>query len=545
MLLVSVIITSAKNRVVKFYTFRKEQSRAQDSSTNSLGLYSNVEDQEKENLPLHSCHFLPCALTPNDKYPSGPGAEYIDDRVEFFQFWSLTSDLGLISTIAATSPGKGLNLAAPGTRTLLSARRLGPRTVTEDDFIAPDVENFQLGEKRGDGDQFALNRAPQGDDLRLTLDWSRVFRGVFPKTIPVEDPSAGLLELLKHAYKYVQQGVADDDLSKTALSEITGLSLPEEDLETAAIALNDFMSSLLSDMDPEAHSELIVTDLTLGAGIGLPLNSIRTMPDMLKVFDQLVDYWMSSLPVDLPNIIRNAKFKAIRTLAIELCLSSFGLSLKDKSRVDLPNIAMNDAGEALSTMEYELAPIRDSLPVPFSSQLAAIDEGPRSGLLTPTATPSLHSHATSFSEAGEDSAIARLRRYAPTIKAKPEQNAKSNTSILSHWPSEPGADPSDYSYETAKKAYAAANLDGEGGRTNRKEKARRRRRTEEFVKNAEPAVSRRTGLPAGSQPEISFNAFSSQVEDDVPMTQPDRGTHGSRLPQKSKKKTKKRTAGFK
>lgn len=274
--------------------------------------------------------------------------------------------------------------------------------------------------------------------------------------------------------------------------------------------------------------------------------SRKGMPDLSDIYDKLVDLWVSCLPRRTPGQARLAKEKLVRVIATELCLSSLGVFIRDKS-VILPK-----AAELQEETDFVL-PVRTK---PDSSETV---DGistqtplavPVSSLPTPVATPSLPSNdsAASFQEPAEDRAISRLRGYALSIKSQPPLGG-SRSAILAHWPSAPGADPSKYSWEASRKVAVEEeelNSDEEDALIRQQEQDRRRRRTERLLKrqrvNTIDAASQ--PLPAlafGSQPDPAQHPVSSQSVD-IPMTQPDKGAFGSRLGPKGFKK--RRTMGF-
>lgn len=551
----SVAIVSAKNRVVTYYTFQKPQAQAHASSKGTFSLLlSSDQDWSPQ---LQSFKFLPCHLVLSANPFSGPGPKYVEDGVEFFQLWAVTSNLGLCSALSAVAPHgtKSPAVVAPDTKLLLSSRFLGPKFVSEDDdFVVRDDKKRSNISQQNMVSQASNTgaHAPEKDDLRFRVNWRRIFEKVFLDQSSQEElqsrvskPVPEFPELLSIAADDIMQRKELEGSISATLAEMIGIPRQGEDVEQASLVLHVFLNSLNQEQDLENRWRLAVRDLTLGTGIKFPENDQATYADPLKIFDQLVGYWMTSLPIEFPNIVRHAKFKVIRQLAMDLCLNSIGISLQDRALDHVVETAPIDEETVAASLSKDGRLTRENSPLLFSSQRVATQDDPGLTLPTPNQTPSLYSQATSASGLAEDASIARLRQYAPSIKAKPEFSANTNASVLSHWPSAL-ADPAEYSYESAKKVWAAANTEDDDARSSRKVKARRRRRTEEFVKAVEPAVSRRLTLTAGSQPEIIEKMFSSQPVNEVPMTQPDRGAYGSRSVQQAKKKVKKaRTAGFK
>jgi RNA polymerase I-specific transcription initiation factor RRN6 len=295
----------------------------------------------------------------------------------------------------------------------------------------------------------------------------------------------------------------------------------------------------------------VLSNLNSCPGIDFPMAKDSSFSDLLQVYDQVGDHWMASLPLKLPNLSRLSKFKIARKIAVELCLSSVGVSLRNKysQAIEPSDPETGKLSLPILSKAYELS--REESPSSPSSQ---VTQGPSQdsgfGLPTPARTPSLYSHASGTStEPIEDLAILRLRQYALSIKSPPKMG---KSALLSHWPPLPGMDPAEYKWEPVQKS----SMEDDTGEVNdyreRRGEARRRRRTERFLNRERVTVSEVASRPAftsfGSQPEIVQHATSSQTVDEFSMTQPDRGLFGSRSVQPGKKKQKKqkkrRAAGF-
>jgi RNA polymerase I-specific transcription initiation factor RRN6 len=335
--------------------------------------------------------------------------------------------------------------------------------------------------------------------------------------------------------------------------EISGLSGPSGDIEPASSVLREFLGALRGQaQSPEESSafEFVLSDLTACPSIQFPLDQANNFRDPLLIYDQLIDNWMASLPLDVAYRARLSKFNIIRQAAVELFLSSFAVSLRNKATdVNLAPIQNDEIDLTLPEQDKYYGTTRESSPVSFSSQAISLPgRGLDFSLPTPAQTPSLYSRATSASELKEDPAISRLRQYVVFIRSKPDFG---KSLILSQWPSTPGSDPSNYSWEARRKAFNEDQGAEESEKRNHKEQARRRRRTEMFLNRDSAQIAEASSqpmvvvIPSGSQPEVIHSGFSSQTVEDIPMTQPDTGAFGSRSIQKSKKKSKKhRTAGF-
>lgn len=468
----------------------------------------------------------------------------MEENVEFFQLWALTSDQGLVSTLSAIAEkSKQLEIIAPDNQLLITQRYRAPKLVDDQDFVVSDEDTDIIVPWRTS--TRSLVRPSQKDCGYRTLDWKMIYQRVYSKQSTRPDSNPEFAERLSFASVHIRQALENGELLNSTLSGAIGVLKPAADLQRASEALREFLTSLTQDQMPDASRVLTVTNLTQGCDVRFAGDPGSNYPDFVRIFDQLVEYWMASLPINLHNLARHAKFKAISQLTMELVLCSIAISIQEQNP-NVPGAAAQDDEDDLtmSQASKDNRSLRDGSPAIFSSELPVAQD--EAGLPTPTSTPSLYSQATSASVLLEDPVIARLRRYAPTIKDKPDSTVTTQASILSHWPMEAGADPANYSYEKSKLKQTVSNQGFDARLSKKKDKARRHRRTEEFVKAVEPAVSRRASFFPGSQPEIANQTFSSQAVNDMPMTQPDRGAFGSRdVPQRKKKAKKPRTAGFK
>lgn len=470
------------------------------------------------------------------------------------------ADLELLSglcTIQLCHPSSGpavLEVEVPTRTYIYNPGHMSSRHVVEEPWIIPDG---QVDDEKRDLHNLSLRLSKhagargEATDQRLTINFNAIYEQAFltngqTNAVDLEESMDEILDTVLH---WIRQGRQDDDAlairTLLDLSQTTGFA---EDLEQGAPILRTFLQSLKEDEESESSFTLVVSNLTLCPGISFQTLEASTLPDLLKVYDEVAKSWVANLPHQVSGLTRLAKFKIARKVAVELCLSSIGISLRNKAS-EVPE-ALAASSEQRVLLNKPVVASRASSPAIISSENPPSSmPGSVFGLPTPSQTPSIYSQShASTSEFAEDSAISRLRQYAVSIKSKPDIGS---STILSHWPSTPGADPATFSY-AAKQRSAVVKESGEGdSHSSRREQARSKRRTERFLSRestavAEPSSSQPTSMPfGGSQPEVARHVYSSQTGvDDVPMTQPDRGTFGSRTMQKKKRK-KQRAAGFK
>lgn len=295
--------------------------------------------------------------------------------------------------------------------------------------------------------------------------------------------------------------------------------------------MHGFIQEFKEINDPEDDFKLAVSNLTHCPSMDslTTANGENDLSSFLEIYDRLTDGWMSSLPEDVSNATRLSKYKTIRRVAIELCLSSIGVSLTAQDSTSLTQPESQDVEE-----QRLISPEMTPEPSQYGSQSLHTNRNFR--------TPSVYSRTTTaISEAPEDPAITRLRKYAISIDNQPDPG---KSRLLSHWVV--GGNPAEYSWEAATNNAAAAESGDDNNRKKRREDARRKRMTEKFLsRERDKAESQPVSVPRGSQPDVGHKIFSSQPIVEVPMTQPDRGAFGSRSATKGKKKKAKvRNAGF-
>lgn len=321
------------------------------------------------------------------------------------------------------------------------------------------------------------------------------------------------------------------------------------DIDELAAALDDVMRSLVEGGESESEkvltvSQLIGTDPSLLTGKkGISNDS----PDLMAVYKNLIDMWVTCLPRRTPGSLRLAKERLIRGVTADLALNSVALSMRAPPQTQKP-----DTMSELGTMDLDRMTLFSSQPnsVSGSPPKRARSRSSKRELSHRNASsgPSSISGSSSATEGQEDPAISILRKYAD-FRPQPPSGA-TQARILSHWV--PGSDPDQYSWEATKRATAAAEDGDEDDALSQRERRRRKKRasragTTESASQPPPSVYSQTSLAPsqpnfGSQPAFAPPIASSQVTGDMPMTQVEEGRYGGR--QVLKKKAKKRKQGF-
>ena len=552
--IVSVAIFSEKTFLLNLYSLSlAPDGLSPTASQTSLNLSHNLSDGDSSDWgQLQSLLFLATPLKRIANRPPRPENQYIEEGVKFYQVLAIGSNLGLNSGLCTRhSQASTLSGIIPPTRTYSYALGyMSSKRVTDEPWIILDGHVDDIADAVSYRPHSRKQPVPvwkQKENQRFTMNFKSIFEQAFDRDDNVHFDQS-LEELLEHALERIRQAKENEDLAMATFLELSQDPEFKTDLEQGAPVLQAFLTSLERLEEPQALSSLVLSNLTLCPGITFQTFENSSLPDLSNIYDQVAKNWIVSLPLQVPGVTRLAKFNIARRLAIELCLSSIGVSLRNSASMTLSLPAPDSGGLADSFHEPAATPREGSLPS-HSIQIppnSLPDSG--FGLPTPERTPSIYSQShASGSAFAEDPAITRLRQYAVSITSKSDLGT---SSLLSRWPAEPGVDPATYSYEATQNS-ATTEESGEDNTPWRdRQQARRKRRMERFRSRPSTAPTEASSQsqqifpPFMSQSDASHLGFSAQGVDDMPMSQPNRGVFGSRVAQSKTKARKKKIAGF-
>lgn len=262
---------------------------------------------------------------------------------------------------------------------------------------------------------------------------------------------------------------------------------------------------------------------------------------LVDIYDRLINDWLAVLPYDIPGRTRIMKEKTIRSVVADLALAQISVTHPSSQANGEATVnAPSQTNEPLSDPVIPSFPA-DQDPAPPDMNASAGGSAREDGV--PAIAEDLAAVCTSLS--------------ALTTFSSKRPLSKSTTSMLRHW--RLGTDPTTYSWHRTTQV-----LDGEDPQRALKMSGSQRRPRKKPPGGSQGASHHPTGLapPAssavpvvrdwGSQPENSerpaLRLQSSQpVEDDLPMTQVERGMFGGREAGRKvalKTRKKKRAAGF-
>ncbi|CAG8958326.1 hypothetical protein HYFRA_00000682 [Hymenoscyphus fraxineus] len=543
----SVVISSSQTPLLNIYAFRTAPGAKQTISwQRSFILSKNTSSQSLDTL----C-FVPAAFDAGDDSDLAG----LEDVFRFYQVWALTSQLALTSTVCVAHdagldhskiPSFWKDVALNRRKSTRFSKVVSAKVVSKP-FIIKDHEDEENLEFINPSSipqvPHELVLRQKQEDLRLRINWGMVFDRIYSNNIiskaaspiPSQNETGTLEMLLKTLWDEFHRAKQTGGITMSTLFEMTGQTTFSEGLDRATNDLHGLIQEFKETDDPEDEYRLAISNLTHCPSMDslASVNREEDISNFLWIYDRLTDGWMSSLPEKVSNASRLSKYKTIRRVAIELCLSSIGVSLTAEE----PSLPKHPEAEDQHLLSPEMSPE----PSQSTYQTLPTNRTFR--------TPSIYSRTTTaISEPTEDPAITRLRRYAISIDTQPDLG---KSRLLSHWVV--GGNPAEYSWVAAENNAAAESGD-ENSRKKRREDTRRRRLTEKFLMRERSERSTTVGtesqrsvveVPRGSQPTVGGQMFSSQPVVEIPMTQPVGGAFGSRSATKGKGKKKKvRKTGF-
>ncbi|KAL4801233.1 RNA polymerase I-specific transcription initiation factor RRN6-like protein [Aspergillus unguis] len=342
--------------------------------------------------------------------------------------------------------------------------------------------------------------------------------------------------------------VSDNSLSEILTSqtavEILCRCPAIDDIDQNAQDLANFVSQSVSNhavLSGRDHILLQQSNLFTRRPVQQETPSDAPKLDLVAIYDQLVNNWLIDLSPDIPGRVRISKEKTIRRFVAEIAFSCIILMHKSVCgsgvrEGELPSVypggpakidGQSSYESFISSAEQELQPQT----ITASTQSGAAPDGP----------------GDPGSRADKRPLFEVLSSY--TNFERPGTTSQDAERILDHW--KPGTDPASFSLISGESRLAASS---------RSSRRKSRRNMSQSMKNMnlDSSVPLPATSPApvkkvdwGSQPDNSqppmIRLQSSQVTDDLPMTQVERGAFGGRdAARKSgiKARKKKRAAGF-
>lgn len=327
----------------------------------------------------------------------------------------------------------------------------------------------------------------------------------------------------------------NDQLTSLRL-EIFGSSPVLDDIDANARIIEEICSLCehhTSDPDAEYQIHVLPSNIAISPMLDFETTDSDGKPNLLYIYDRLVNDWLANLPHDIPGRTRITKEKVIRRLAVDIILARINISHKPFSTgsdyfsdQQTKHLDEAESSNPESTVESH------GTGTSRRPSLSASEKGgtPDPQTLKENRTPVY-------------SSLSTLTTF--TTKSFKSRNTKA---ILSHWV--PGIDPATYSWQRTVQS-----MEDDGRkRMSRSATPKRRSRTKTPqsipMSSPAPTIAQEFGSQPAGAPSRRGTLQSSQVtgvEEDLPMTQVERGLFGGREANKKnalKSRKKKRAAGF-
>ncbi|KAI6250174.1 hypothetical protein HI914_01361 [Erysiphe necator] len=540
---VSFLLTSAKHPIISFYFFGREAANSFYPKTLhgslNLGCVPGIDS-----LILSAC-LLPCKITSNPSDDiSNSEVQFPSDGAEFYQLWFLTPTLQLVSTLCAVRLIHLYDLLSPIPQIKppdKKKKRRPYRTnqrILEDSFIILDEpKEDEFNNMTAQLLKISSVREEEThEDLRLSLNWRKLYQKVFPLETREIDTIVSLAEskiqttskFLSVVSDQIMEGLRDNRNAMILIYEICDFDPVFEDLSQVNILIKDFIKNIRMFSDFNNSKSVAVKEISLFGGAGLALE-FGGLSDLACIFHHLIEIWISPLPKDVPNRFRGVRLRLIRKLALDLYLSSLGLSFQRMVSKYQDSRVIDTQGP----VESGKAEINIQRPPLFPpSQRCTGNEGKGTDVhpYVSSITQTNYLETTSAPESSnEEPAFSRIRHFAISVQS----NSKFKRPIfLNDWPSTPGCDPdSADSYEVFQNLFVPP---GSGDQNTRRDEFQRRRKIHN-PSSQNCSSNHSEPLPSSMTQETSNEIHPSQTSTSL---------HDSLSVNMKRKSKKKRTAGF-
>ena len=261
--------------------------------------------------------------------------------------------------------------------------------------------------------------------------------------------------------------------------------------------------------------------------VGVRRQEVKTLS---STYEQLLFYWVTSLPDDTPLPTRAALAKKVRNVAAEVFLSQTGMIFSEAGKSASSERALESSQ---SNRSLEIPIHTKHAPESHGKQRLTTDDGDTQEppILSPAAPLQNTAPNDAPPQLQEHAAVSRLRDFVHFESSK--ITSKHLLSMLSKW--NIGQDMNDYVWENTHAAAMPSDEEGaknvnsqQGSMHNLKSKRERQKTTGSSSQPASMRIRSQGPMP------------SSQISDGpITMTQPEVGAHGSRKPVKKDRKYKK------
>ncbi|PKX94483.1 uncharacterized protein P174DRAFT_184093 [Aspergillus novofumigatus IBT 16806] len=524
------------------------------------------EESAETQISPNAAQFSTLVLREIAHAPSAGSKEQYDAAAKIIKLFTIDSRLAVRESIYI-GPARENGVSADDQQLGKDALRLRKRypgvrrkqsTRSRDDFVVDDWDESVVSRGTFTVADTGISHITPLATPQWTTDYSSIYAIAFGKIIAGssevgEEQDRGFQDSIKE----LKDRMASADLthlpnSKTMLEVLAGSPLLD-DIDQNAHDYDGFLNEFLAPR--MSRNPLTNSQLSIFPQQSLDLFGSSNVK-LVDIYDRLVNDWLSTLQHDIPGRSRIMKERVIRKVAAELALTQLILRRKPlneadivRSREDTNRETIDDSSPVPVNPPLEIGKRRLSVPRLISSDYTL---EPAASKTTIQSNFVAEEQEVSKSTNGTEPVYCGLASMATFYTQRPPSGAMTN--LLSHW--QVGSDPAAYSWERMAQTLEEEDLQRASKATTPKRRLRKKASQGTPLNSSQlPPVSS-NALAArewGSQPEVGepsrmLRLQSSQaIEEDLPMTQVERGTFGGREGSRKtsmKARKKKRAAGF-
>ncbi|KAL4999517.1 RNA polymerase I-specific transcription initiation factor RRN6-like protein [Aspergillus recurvatus] len=520
----------------------------------------HADDSEALSMDAHFSTLVFKEIT-----PTAMDDQHLDHGLSFLKVFAADSNLRVRESLYSKPSTSGSEAQRVHERDALRVRNLRLTGLqkkvinSRSEFIVDDWDESVRGDESV-SDRGVGSIAPLAEP-QFTLDYTHIYAiatGV-SNLLPQDGqntPECSFQDSIQQVLDRVAGHVPPEGLTSRTVLEILRESPALDDIDQNAQDLAAFVSQIASDRSVFRNGArfLVQPYDSFGARVTRQEEQVEASRlDLIAIYDRLVNHWLIDLPSDMPGRARITKERAVRHFVADIVLSQI---ISVHQREALGSTTNRDvASSAYSSSSLITSSGLTDEQSFYGALLSSADQG----FLSQADT------AATQSSALEDSVLAeRQTDQWCTFKVLSSYTRCNKTGtispgaerVLDHW--KPGFDPASYILASEESQLATKNKVRKGKSRKNMSQTLNNMSLDSpippLVSSLPPPIS--SPVPAvrgtwSSQPDNvqppMIRIKGSQLADDVPMTQIERGAFGSREASKKgsiKARKKKRAAGF-
>ncbi|KAL4975496.1 RNA polymerase I-specific transcription initiation factor RRN6-like protein [Aspergillus desertorum] len=497
--------------------------------------------------------------------PAAMDDQHLDHSLSFIKLFAVDSSLRVRESLYSKPSTSGQEAERSHERDVLRVRNLRLAglhkkvTHSRSGFIVDDWDESVRGDEsvsdRGIG-SIALLAEPQ-----FALDYTHIYAiAIGALNMPPEDGQDTTECTFRDSIQEVADKIAgyvpSEGFTSRTVLEILRKSPALDDIDQNAQDLAAFVSQFASGRSVLGNRAcfLIQPYDSFNARLNWHKKSVEASKlDLVALYDRLVNHWLIDLPSDIPGRARITKERAIRHFVADIVLSQIISVQQLEARGSITNrdVASSVYSRSGLTISSGLTDEQSS----YGASLSSADQGFQSQAdSAATQGTAMEDSILPERQANQWSTFEVLSSYTRYNRSGPISRCAER--VLDHW--KPGLDPASYLPSSEESQLAIKNKASKGKSRKKMSQTLKSMSLDSPIPPLVSSLPPPMYSPAlavrgnwGSQPDYgqppTVRFQSSQLTDDVPMTQVERGTFGSREASKkggNKARKKKRAAGF-